>query len=257
MTDKTISYRRVSTVGQVTAAGDSLEAQRTRIEAWCTFQGLSSPVDFCDAGISGSTVDGRPAFKAAVRAALEAGEGTVFVALKLDRFGRDSLDVQETLALLMDSGIRVVAINDGIDSASTMGATILKLLVAILSSFADLERSTIRERVNGGRERAKAAGKLYASEAPYGKTAVGEKPNVMLVDNPEEQNVINHVRSLTNQGMSIRSIAARLSALGLMPRRGEHWSTAMIWRLTGKSTPAKIKTNARLSEARERFLRAV
>jgi DNA invertase Pin-like site-specific DNA recombinase len=106
---KAIGYVRVSTSSQV-QGGEGLGMQEDRIRAWSRFQEIEIVGIEVDAGISGASTDGRPAFRRAVRQALALGHEGTLVVYKLDRLGRSSLDVQETLAVLVDAGVRVRAI---------------------------------------------------------------------------------------------------------------------------------------------------
>jgi site-specific DNA recombinase len=247
----TIGYARVSTMTQL-SEGDGLAAQRARIVAWCAYQGLSLNGIEEDAGISGAATDNRPGFRAAVRRALEGGAGSVLVVYKLDRLGRNSIDVQETLAVLLAAGVRVVALADGVDSASGMGAALLKLLTSILATFAELEKEAIVSRLQDGRKHAKARGRVYSREAAYGARN-GE--NGSLVADESEQRAVERVRELRAQGLSVRKIGESLLCEGIFPRRAARWSPAVILRLsTGKRTPTKLKQSARIAKVTAEFL---
>lgn len=92
----------------------------------------------------------RPQFKRLIDR-LEAGD--TLVVSKLDRIGRDSIDVQQTIQLCTSRKIRVVVLQLGnLDLTSSSGALIVKLLSAIAS----FERDLIIERVQSGLARAKA-----------------------------------------------------------------------------------------------------
>ncbi len=72
-----------------------------------------------------------------MQGALDLGERGILVTGRLDRLGRDALDMQEVVALLLDHGVRIVSLKDGIDNASGRGGTVLKLLTNILAGFAE------------------------------------------------------------------------------------------------------------------------
>ena len=141
---RTFAYARVSTVEQLTEnqavqiaqAGYSIEPQR-----------------FIEEQISGSvSAAARPGF-AALLEKLEASD--TLVVTKLDRLGRDSIDVQKTVALFAERGIRLVVLQLGnLDLTSSAGALMVKMLAAV----ADFERDLIIERTRAGQIRAKAAG---------------------------------------------------------------------------------------------------
>ena len=141
---RTFAYARVSTVEQLTEnqavqiaqAGYSIEPQR-----------------FIEEQISGSvSAAARPGFSALLDK-LETSD--TLVVTKLDRLGRDSIDVQKTVALFAERGIRLVVLQLGnLDLTSSAGALMVKMLAAV----ADFERDLIIERTRAGQIRAKAAG---------------------------------------------------------------------------------------------------
>jgi putative DNA-invertase from lambdoid prophage Rac len=81
--------------------------------------------------------------------------GDTLVVTKLDRIGRDSIDVQKTVELCAEAGVRLVVLQLGnLDLTSSSGALMIKVLAAV----ADFERELIIERTRAGQERARAAG---------------------------------------------------------------------------------------------------
>ncbi len=248
-----IAYLRVSTSGQVTD-GDGLGIQREKIEAWRRFAGLAEIEVHEDAGISGASTENRPGFRGAIRRALELGERGCLVVYKLDRLGRSALDVQETLGVLLHAGVRVVSVVDGIDSASGMGAVLLKLLTSILASFAELEKETIRSRLLDGRRRADNLDRVYASEPRYGRRVVDPEQGLLAVD-PDELRAIARMRELRESGASYRSIARTLTAEGYRPRRATAWSDVVVrTALTGKRSKRRSAGTARFERAKAALL---
>jgi DNA invertase Pin-like site-specific DNA recombinase len=246
-----IGYVRVSTLSQV-AEGDGLGVQRDRITAFCSYQGLGEPQIEEDAGISGASTDNRPALRRALRMVLEGGPGSVLLVYKLDRLGRNAIDVQEALAVLLDAGVRVVALADGIDSASGMGAALLKLLTGILATFAELEKESIRTRLLDGRRRADQSDRPYASEPRYGRRVAGEK---RLEPAADEQAAVARMKELRAAGLSYRAIAAQLLAEGHRPRRAPAWPPIVIQRIcTGTRPPQPRAASQRIARARAELL---
>ena len=149
---RTFCYCRVSTTEQNTAnqvqaiesAGYQVEEQRVISET-----------------ISGSIqAMKRPAFKALVEHKIEPGD--TLVVLKLDRLGRDNIDVQETIAALQAKGIQVISLDlPTPDLTSANG----KLMLQMFAAFAEFERNRIRERTYEGLERAKREGKQLGRPA--------------------------------------------------------------------------------------------
>ena len=83
------------------------------------------------------------------------GKGDSMVVARLDRLGRDSLDVMGLVRSLTESGVRVRILNIGIETGTPNG----QLFLTILAGFAQFEREIIRERTRAGLEAARQAGK--------------------------------------------------------------------------------------------------
>ena len=141
---RVFAYARVSTVEQVT------ENQREQIaRAGYTIR----PKFFIEEQVSGSVPAAqRPGFQ---RLLDRMDEGDTLVVTKLDRIGRDSIDVQQTVERFQREGIRLVVLQLGnLDLTSSAGALMVKMLAAV----ADFERDLIIERTQAGQARARAAG---------------------------------------------------------------------------------------------------
>lgn len=248
---KAIGYQRVSTVQQVD--GEGLGVQREKIEAWCRYQGIPLLVIEEDAGISGANVQNRPGFRRALRAVLELGSEGVLVVAKLDRLGRNAADVQDALDLLLHAGVRVVSLGDGIDSASGMGAMLLKVLTNILATFSELEKETIRVRLLEARQRADRENRRYASEPRYGRR-VSDDGRTLVAD-ADEQALVQRVQALRGAGLSYRAICKVLTDEGSKPRRAPAWSPTTVRRIaTGLRAPKKSLASRRIERVRAELL---
>ncbi|EJG1728979.1 recombinase family protein [Vibrio parahaemolyticus] len=154
---RTFAYCRVSTVEQTTEnqilairnAGYEVEENRVISET-----------------VSGSVMAmERTEFKTLVKHKLESGD--TLVVLKLDRLGRDNIDVQQTIDTLTVKGIKVVCLDLPVaDLSSSEG----KLMLQMFSAFAEFERNRIRERTKEGLNRVKAEGKKLGRPAAKGTT---------------------------------------------------------------------------------------
>lgn len=141
---RVFAYARVSTVEQLT------ENQREQIAR----AGYNiAPKRFIEEQISGSVPAAqRPGFQ---RLLERMDEGDTLVVTKLDRIGRDSIDVQQTVEHFQREGVRLVVLQLGnLDLTSSAGALMVKMLAAV----ADFERDLIIERTQAGQARARAAG---------------------------------------------------------------------------------------------------
>lgn len=141
---RVFAYARVSTVEQLT------ENQREQIAR----AGYAiRPKFFIEEQVSGSVpASQRPGFQ---RLLERMDEGDTLVVTKLDRIGRDSIDVQQTVERFQKEGIRLVVLQLGnLDLTSSAGSLMVKMLAAV----ADFERDLIIERTQAGQARARAAG---------------------------------------------------------------------------------------------------
>ncbi len=141
----TFAYLRVSKDDDVmTTANQRLELEQAgyRIDYWH------------EDTISGSTqATARPGF-AVMLAKMRDGES--LIVSKLDRLGRDALDVMATVRMLAARNIRVIVHSlGGVDLASSTG----KLLVTMLAAVAEMERDLLIERTRAGIARARSEGK--------------------------------------------------------------------------------------------------
>jgi len=139
------AYCRVSTSEQTTEnqilairhAGYDVEAHRVISET-----------------VSGGTqAMKRKEFADMVKHKLEGGD--ILIVLKLDRLGRDNIDVQNTISMLMKYGIKVISLDLPVkDLTSAEG----KLMLQMFSAFAEFEKTRIVERTREGLKRAKQQG---------------------------------------------------------------------------------------------------
>lgn len=120
-----IGYTRVSTVAQ------TLDQQNTALAA----AGVTKT--FSDV-MSGARDDrpGLAELMAYVR------EGDTVVVWKLDRLGRSTLHILETVKALTDRGITLISTTDGIDSSTAAG----RMMIGVLGSLAEYERELVKER---------------------------------------------------------------------------------------------------------------
>ncbi len=82
--------------------------------------------------------------------------GDVLIVTKLDRLGRNALDVRMTVERLSNLGVRVHCLAlGGVDLTSAAG----KMTMAVISAVSEMERDLLIERTNSGLKRAKAEGK--------------------------------------------------------------------------------------------------
>ena len=85
------------------------------LEEYAVGHGLPNPTHFTDDGISGTRFD-RPGFLSMMEE-VEAGNVECIVVKDMSRLGRDYLKVGQILEILRQKGVRLIAVNDGVDSS--------------------------------------------------------------------------------------------------------------------------------------------
>lgn len=144
---RTFAYVRVSTLGQ------SVESQIGEIEA----SGFSVvPRRIVAETISGSTpVVQRPGFMKLLDR-LEPDD--VLIVTKLDRLGRNAIDVSSTVNMLSENGVRVHCLAlGGLDLTSSAGV----MTMNVLNAVAQFERDLLIERTQAGVLRARERGSRF------------------------------------------------------------------------------------------------
>jgi DNA invertase Pin-like site-specific DNA recombinase len=84
-------------------------------------------------------------------------EGDAVVVWKLDRLGRNTLHILETVKALTDRGVTLVSVSDGIDSSTAVG----RMMIGVLGSLAEYERELIKERTALKRASSRANGTKF------------------------------------------------------------------------------------------------
>jgi putative DNA-invertase from lambdoid prophage Rac len=172
---RVFAYCRISTVEQTTdnqvreiaAAGFKVSPQRTIVET-----------------VSGSVAASeRPGFGLLLN---KLEEGDVLVVTKLDRLGRNAMDVRTTVEALAGMGVRVNCLALGnMDLTSPAG----KMTMGVINAVAEFERDLLIERTQAGLSRAKAEGKV-----------LGRRPSL---DEDQARNVLSRL----DAGEAIAAVA--------------------------------------------------
>ena len=156
-------YARVST-GQQTTENQRLELAQSGYQIEPDFW-------FADDGISGKVAASqRPQFN---RMLSQVRKGETVVVSKLDRIGRDAIDVLQTVRQFGQRGIKVIVLQLGnTDLTSAAG----KLLLMMLTAVAEMERDLLVERTQAGLQRAKAEGKTLGRPS---KTTPAQRTEIL------------------------------------------------------------------------------
>lgn len=188
---RVFAYCRVSTAEQTTenqvreikAVGFNLEPRRVVTEV-----------------VSGSVAASQRQGFAKLRDRLETGD--VLVVTKLDRLGRNAMDVRATVEELEAAGVRVHCLAlGGADLTSAAG----KMTMAVLSAVAEFERDLLLERTAAGIDRARDAGKMLGRPR-----ALSAKQQIVAQERLEQGQAIAAIaRELGTSRQTVMRVRAR------------------------------------------------
>jgi DNA invertase Pin-like site-specific DNA recombinase len=135
-----IGYTRVSTVSQ------TLDQQNAALDAAGVTKTFSDTMS--------DARDDRPGLAALME---YVREGDTVVVWKLDRLGRNTLHILETVKALTDRGVTLISNTDGIDSSTAAG----RMMIGVLGSLAEYERELVNKRTALKRQVSRANGKRF------------------------------------------------------------------------------------------------
>jgi DNA invertase Pin-like site-specific DNA recombinase len=148
---------RVAIYARVSTKEQSTEAQVAQLKAYCDARGWTDIAVFRDDGISGVR-DNRPELDR-LRQRMMVCEFTAVVVSKMDRLGRSLGMILRFWDEADAAGIRVIVIDQGIDTSTPAG----RLQRNMLAALAEFERELILERTRAGIARARALGKRFGA----------------------------------------------------------------------------------------------
>ena len=180
---------------------NSISNQKAMLEEFAARQGFTNIVHFTDDGISGTCFD-RPGFLAMMKE-VEAGNVEYLCIKDMSRMGRDYLKVGQIMEILRQRGVRLIAINDGVDSAK--GDDDFTPFRNIMNEY--YARDTSRKIRSTFQSKGKS-GKHLTGTVIYGYLW-NEARDQWLVD-PEAAEVVKRIFAMTIDGYGPYQIASRL-----------------------------------------------
>lgn len=198
----TALYERLSRDDDQQGESNSILNQKKLLEEYADRQGFSNTVHFTDDGISGTCFD-RPGFLAMMKE-VEAGNVEYLCIKDMSRLGRDYLKVGQIMEILRQRGVRLIAINDGVDSAR--GDDDFTPFRNIMNEY--YARDTSRKIRSTFQSKGKS-GKHLTGTVIYGYLW-NENRTQWLVD-PEAAEVVKRIFAMTIDGFGPYQIAKKLS----------------------------------------------
>ena len=200
----TALYERLSRDDELQGESKSIVNQKKILEEYASKNNLSNIIHFTDDGISGTQFD-RPGFMAMMNGGNQGNIGCIIVK-DMSRLGRDYLKVGQCMEILRQKGVRLIAINDNVDSFYreddfTPFRNIMNEWYA---------RDTSRKIQSTFRSKGES-GKHTASSPPYGYIKDEKDKDKWIVDEKAAE-IVRRMFNLTMQGNGPYRIAKILEA---------------------------------------------
>ena len=206
-------YTRKSTEEGLDQAFNSLDAQREACAAFVLSQKHEgwavTPTLYDDGGYSGGTME-RPALKRLI-ADIEAGRVDVVVVYKADRLTRTLTDFAKLVEVFDRHGVSFVSITQQFNTTASMG----RLTLNVLLSFAQFEREVIGERVRDKIAASKKKGLWMGGMPPLGYDVKDRK---LVVNEPEARVVVDFFQRYLAL-RSVRALRDELAEAGIKSKR--------------------------------------
>lgn len=191
-------YVRVSTLEQVTD-GYSIGVQKEKLSAYAAAQSYDITDIYSDEGFSGKDLH-RPAIE---RLLVDVKNGKVNTVLiyKLDRLSRHVKDVLELVELFDKYSVSLYSLTEQLDVSSPFGRAALKMS----ATFSELERETIVERMQMGKDARARSGKYTCpGKSPFGYKLDKEHDRMEIV--PEEAEAVRDMYAKYIEGYTFRKL---------------------------------------------------
>jgi len=226
-------YCRKSTEIGLEKDYNSLDAQRESAENYIKSQKHNGwellPDHYDDGGYSGGNTE-RPALKR-LMADIAAGKIDVLVLYKLDRLSRSLLDFMKLAEFFEKHNVSFVSVTQEINTSTSSG----RMMLNILMTFSEFERSVITERVLDKIAGAKRRGKYCGGPPILGYNVIPETKK--LVVNPEEAKIVQEAFSLYARLGSSLKVIRILNEKGY---RSKGWTSQKSRRHMGSEFTPKI-----------------
>jgi DNA invertase Pin-like site-specific DNA recombinase len=178
--------KRVAIYLRVSSSKQDAETQRRELEAVAARSGWDVVLVYQEAAVKSPGRGKRPRLDAMLKAVNDNRFDMVAV-WSLDQLGRSLTDLLSILQTLQDKGVHLFLHQQGLDTSTTAGKSMFKML----GVFAEFERSILRERINAGLARARKKGKR-----------LGRRPVKPAVE--------ARIRELRSEGLGILKIGRKL-----------------------------------------------
>jgi len=238
-------YCRVSSESQ--REKQTIETQKRILADYAKREGWEIFDWYVDDGVTGTSIEARPAFTRLLRDA-EARRFDLIAVTDTDRLTRSDDERERALIqyTLKENGVKVAVTSTGelLDLSNPMHG----LIHEIKGFFAGWDRQKLLQRMAEGRKTKLLQGKFLGSRTTFGYRK--DKSGNLIIDESEAGVVREIFRLYTDDGISMNNLAYALDGKGYLRRDGSRWTPAKIHR-TIKSTIYKGELYLNREKARK------
>ena len=205
--DITVVYCRLSQDDGNTGDSNSIINQKKILNEEIAKKQLFNPIYFIDDGISGTTIQYRPAISKAIEL-VEMGKVKNFLVKDLSRLARNYLDAGRLTEITFpDNDVRFIAVSDGIDSdyQTDNDANLLPLK----SLFNDWYSRDTSKKIRAVKQAKAKAGERMTTNAIYGYKKDPNNSKNWIVD-PVAAEIVKRIFNEAKSGKSLPKIARAL-----------------------------------------------
>lgn len=199
----TALYERLSRDDDLMGESNSISTQKQILEDYAKSHGFKNIVHYTDDGISGTRFD-RPGFQEMITQ-VERGNVAVVCIKDMSRFGRDYLQVGTYMEVLRKNGVRLIALNDGVDSVN--GDDEFTPFRNIMNEWYARDTS---KKIRSSFQAKNKAGKHTSSSVPYGYLKSEDDKNLWIVDDNVAP-IVQRIFAMTLEGKGPYQIATILT----------------------------------------------
>ncbi|MGB3896560.1 MAG: recombinase family protein [Mycolicibacter sinensis] len=189
----------------------SIERQREIIEQWSNAQGHTVVGWAEDIDVSGA-VDPFDTPQLGEWLSDRAPEWDILCAWKLDRLGRNAIQLNKLFGWCGEHDKTVVSCSESIDLGSWAG----RMLASVIAGLAEGELEAIRERQTGSRRKLRESARWPGGKPPYGYRAVPREDSAgwSLEIDPEASKVVRRIVDELLDGKPLTRIGRELTSEG-------------------------------------------
>lgn len=170
--------------------------------------------EYVDEGISGKSVKGRSEMKRLIKD-VENERFDAVIVWKISRLSRNMLDTLTILDKFEKYNVKFISYSENFDTSSP----IVRLVLQIMASIAEMERNTLSENVKLGMKQRALEGRCNGGIV-FGYDTVKKK----LVINVKEAEVVQLIYYMYANGIGLRAISNHLNKAGYRTKRNRYLS---------------------------------